>query len=152
MTSTYTQYGGDCDNFGLRGQASPVLVSPFNKLDIYDTSPNFLAQNISDCQYYAVDDKLPCNAKNTSLLMLYVNIVSLQKNFDSFYEIISQSSNALHIIRLFELRLKTSTGITTTISLPGYKFLLNNTSTNAGGSAIYVDASLRFEIMHALTT
>ena len=109
MTSAYAQHGGDCDNLGLRRQALPVLVSPFNKLDIYDTSPNFLAQNISDCQYYAVGDKLPCNAKNTWLLMLHVNMASLQKNFDSLCEIISQLSNAPYIICLSESRKKTST-------------------------------------------
>ena len=97
-----------------------------------------------------MDDKLPCNAKNTLLLMLHVNIVSLKKNFDSLYEIISQLSNAPHIICLSESRLKTSTGITTNISLPGYKFLHYDTPANAGGSAIHVDASLRFEIIHSL--
>ena len=59
-------------------------------------------------------------------------------------------SNAPHIICLSESRIKTNTGITTNISLPGYNFLHYDTPTNAGGSAIHVDASLRFEIMHSL--
>ena len=82
-------------------------------------------------------EKMPTSAKNTSLLMLHMNIVSLQKKFDSLYKITSQLWNAPHIICLSESRLKTSTGITTNISLPGYKFLHYNTPTNDGGSAIY---------------
>ena len=75
---------------------------------------------------------------------MHVNIRSLHKNFDSLYEFLVTLSFSSDIFCLTETRLKSEALIN--IDLPLYKFNYVDSTTAAGGVAIYVSNKLQFEV------
>ena len=70
------------------------------------------------------------------MLVVHINIVSLQKNFDDLKQFFSQFKRNVDVICLSETRL--SDHNLSSCFLPGYRLFYCNSKTKAGGSAIYV--------------
>ena len=71
-----------------------------------------------------------------SLLTVHLNIVSVQKNFDSFTAFLNQFIKPVDVVCISETRLKDHN--LSNCNLPGYKLFHCNTKTKAGGAAIFV--------------
>ena len=71
-----------------------------------------------------------------SLLIVHVNIVSLQKNFDSLITFLKQFVKPVDVICISETRLNDHN--LGNCNLPGYKLFHCNSKTKAGGAAIFV--------------
>ena len=80
-----------------------------------------------------------------SFSVIHLNIRSLQKNFDSLQEFLCSLPHLPHIICLSETRLNYLP--LTNIELPGYKLLLVDSTTRAGGVTIYHSISLTVDII-----
>ena len=103
-----------------------------------------LTSKIRKCEYLDSSCKtLNPEPKNT-LLLLHVNVRSLHKNFDLFYELIDSLNQPPHIICLSETSLKDKPLIN--IQLNNYSFIHANSKTNAGGFAMYIHDSVKFEV------
>ena len=83
------------------------------------------------------------SSKNNSLNIIHLNIWSLNKNFDKFYDFIQSLSYTLDVVCLSESRIKKQLLIN--IDLPGYTFLNFSPLKNAGGVAMYVKNHLKFK-------
>ena len=77
------------------------------------------------------------------MVFLYVNIRFLQKNYDELYQFVSVLPLKPIIICITETKLKGTPD--DNVSLPGYVFIHENSSTNAGEVEIYISKNLRFE-------
>ena len=77
------------------------------------------------------------------MIFLHVNIRSLQKNYDELYQFVSKPPLTPLIICITETKLKGIPDVNN--SLPGYAFIHENSSTNAGGVGIYISKNLYFE-------
>ena len=78
------------------------------------------------------------------MLLLPVNVRSLHKNFKSFYKFIDSLNQPPQIICLSETRIKHEPLIN--IQLNNYSFIHANSKTNAGGVAMYIHDTVKFEV------
>ena len=92
-----------------------------------------MTNSIKKYKYFDLHLKID---KNYSLILLHVNIRSLHKNFELLHEFFVTLNFRSDIICLTETRLKSKPLIN--IELPHYKFLHVDTTTAAGGVAIYI--------------
>ena len=126
----------------IRSSCPPALNTPSPDQD-------------SDKPYVSVSDidsKLDSLQEN-NLFALHLNIVSLVKNIDQVKSLITQMNTRPHIICLTETRLKDEKidWQSEVIQIKGYSFpQLNydNSFTDAGGVAIYIQDSLIHSIKH----
>ena len=96
------------------------------------------------CSYQTLD-AFKCDSINESLLIVHVNIVSLDKNFDNLILFLNQISKPVDIICLSETRLNDlNLG---NCNITGYTLYHRNSKTKAGGSAIFVSERLKCQEM-----
>ena len=122
----------DCDNFSTK----PLSKCKF---DLSEKTFSLLFQNINRCKFVAVNS-IPNNC-NDSLILLHLNMRSLQKNFDNLYHFLSTFPTKPDVICISETKIKDKPLLN--ISIPGYTFL--HSSTNAGGVGIYIIDTLQYE-------
>ena len=133
---------GDLQDFLCLSRAATTFFRDQDKLT--DNIFSDLTSKIRKCEYLDSSCKtLNPEPKNT-LLLLYVNVRSLHKNFDLFYEFIDSLNQPPHIICLSETRIKHEPLIN--IELNNYSFIHANSKTNAGGVAMYIHDSVKFEV------
>ena len=133
---------GDLQDFLCLSRAATPFFRDQDELTDYIFSD--LTSKIRKCEYLASSCKnLNPEPKNT-LLLLHVNVRSLHKNFDLFYEFIDSLNQPPHIICLSETRIKHEPLIN--IELNNYSFIHANSKTNAGGVAMYIHDSVKFEV------
>ena len=82
-----------------------------------------------------------------NLRLIHINAVSLCKHVDDITAMIAELSIDPSIIFISETRLldEKETFQKSQIKIPGYTFVLDNTPTNAGGTAIYVSDGLKYK-------
>ena len=112
--------------------------------DLSDKTFSAIFQNIKPCKYITANS-ICSNDINDSLLLLQLNIRSLQKNLDDLCEFISGFSKQPYIICISETKIKNSTGALINISISGYEFVNVNSFTNAGGVGVYIAESFQHE-------
>ena len=124
-----------------------MIFTPVRKngstLDFINATVGFLTAKFQPCKYYDINDIPTPNLNFFSVI--HVNISSLQKNFDSLQEFLCSLPHLPHIICLSEIRLNNLP--LTNIELPGYKLLHADSTTRAGGVAIYHSISLTVDII-----
>jgi len=76
--------------------------------------------------------------------MLHVNIRSLRKNFEDFYDLLLFLPHQPDIVCVSETRIKHNSLIN--ISLPGYQFFHTDSNTYAGGVAMYASKNFQCDI------
>ena len=81
------------------------------------------------------------NLLEAGLAIVYINIVSLPKNFDALKLFLSQFVKAVDVICISETRLTDSKA--KFCNLAGYQLFFCNSNTSAGGSAIFVTDRLK---------
>lgn len=98
--------------------------------------------NIHNCIYL---DSISKEVKflDNHLILIHINIRSIHKNFDALYTFLQSFDYAPDLICLTETRLKHQP--LSNISIPGYSFVHINSSTAAGGVAIYISNNVDFE-------
>ena len=95
--------------------------------------------NVNSCDYKTLENfakETTANPSFNSMLVVHINIVSLQKNFDNLKQSFSQFKRKVVVICLSETRL--SDHNLSCCFLPGYRLFYCNSKTKAGRSAIYV--------------
>ena len=124
----------DKDNYAT------ATISETDIFDLSDKTFSLIFQNIKPCQYINVNN---ISLKTNDMIFLHVNIHSLQKNYDELYQFVSELPLKPLIICITETKLKGKPDVN--ISLPGYAFIHENSSTDAGGVGIYILKNLCFE-------
>ena len=81
-----------------------------------------------------------------ALILLHVNIRSLQKNFDLLCELITLLNFTPQIICITETRIKDQPLIN--VAIPNYSFVHANSTSTAGGVAVYLHCSLKYILYH----
>ena len=112
--------------------------------DLCDQTSDALASNFSNCLYYDFDLNQMSWFNDNNVILLHVNIRSLQKNFDSLSEFIESLTYKPDIICITEARHKHPP--LTNLNLPNYHFTNVSPSTNAGGVAAYISDNLQFNL------
>ena len=108
-----------------------------------------LTHNINPCKYYETSNFSSISSNSNSISIIHINIRSLQKNFDSLHEFLCSLPIRPKIICLSESRINHKLFIN--IELPDYKFVHIDSSTSAGGVAVYISSELRFNILFNLS-
>ena len=133
LTASQTMPNIECYGFPSSGLAD---YSPFqNELQHFDDETySQLNNNILLYEYY---DKLsPPLGQQHSSLVLHINIRSLQKNFDDFYNLLCSLPQPPVIIALSKTRINLHP--LSDIEIPGYTFYYSNSPSKAGGVGVYV--------------
>ena len=129
------------DQWNSNQAAALKLDSNF---DLSDKAFSAIFQNISPCKY--TDVKSNClKDNNNALILLHLNIRSLQKNFDDLREFITGLTTLSHVICISETKIKNSTGALINLSIPGYEFVNVNSISNAGGVGVYIAEPFQYE-------
>ena len=124
-------------------QAATQTVDDHFPSELCDNLFYSMTNNIKKCKYFDLHLNHLKIDKNYSLILLHVNIRSLHKNFKLLHEFLVTLNFSTDIICLTETRLKSEPLIN--IELPHYKFLHVDTTTTAGGVAIYSLNTLQCE-------
>ena len=115
-------------------KAAILQRSDHSPEEVYDYFFNFFS--IKVCDYLDLNSKRSIFDPNRSLVLLHINIRSLHKHFDNFYNLLVELKFLPDVIHLTETRIKLHPLIN--ISLPNYTFFHTDSTTNAGGVGIYV--------------
>ena len=133
---------GELNHFLRSSHAAP---STFNSCsdagEVCESLHEIIIQNISNCEYYDIDCRLVNGNSDDALIPLHVNIRSLQKNFDPLCELITLLNFTPQIICITETRIKDQPLIN--VAIPNYSFVHANSTSNAGGVAVYFHCSLK---------
>ena len=116
-----------------------ATICETDNFDLSDKTFPLIFQNIKPCQYTNVNN---ISLKTNDMISLHVNIRPPQKNYDELYQFVSELSLKPLIICITKTKLKGIPDVN--ISLPGYAFIHENSSTNAGGVGIYISKKLGF--------
>ena len=108
-------------------------------------------QNITECNYFDIPNLDPSDRNSTessekTLSLLHVNLrfVNIFQNFDTFKEFLTDLSFSPDIVCVSETRLKGEPLIN--ISIPNFKFVHADSTTKAGGVAIYISSKFDFDL------
>ena len=134
---------GTCHN-PRASQAADYLLSDSEPEELSDKIYESISSNILKCDYFDLKKNTQIySSENNSLNIIHLNIRSLNKNFEKFYDFIQSLSYTLDVVRLSESRIKKQPLIN--VNLPGYNFLNFSPLKNAGGVAMYVKNDLKFK-------
>ena len=136
-------------------QATSLHVNDLSSSELCDNAFNSMITNIKSCKYLDPNHNQSTIDNNHSFILLHLNIRSLHKNFDSFYEFLRTLNFTADIICITETRLKDQPLIN--IDLPNYTFLHENSVSAVGGVAVGLYVSTRLScnlcpVQHQLTT
>ena len=122
-----------------------ICLNPENPLNLNNNLFFGLTDNVHDFEYFDFF-KLPSKFYSANgLLVLHINIRSLQKHIDELHELIINAKIHPDLVAITETRIKNKPLIN--IDIPGYSFSYETPSSNAGGVGIYVGDNLNFNII-----
>ena len=103
---------------------------------------NSMTNDVINYRYLDIYDKT-LNLQNdcNSLILMHLNIRSLQKNYDDLYDLVALLSFQPDVVCLSESRINQPLK---SIQLHGYNFINAKPNKQAGGTAIYVCFKLKF--------
>ena len=149
-------YHCDICEFGSRRSASYqtcVSASAISSLDSNDISnlcPNSIFNDKDDTlttEYYTTEE-LNIEIQNTpdDIRSIHINAVSLIKNVKNITAMVAELDKLPSIIFISETRVADEKEDLhkSQIKIPGYKFVLDNSQTSAGGTAIFVSDELSY--------
>ena len=87
-------------------------------------------------KYLNLNSSTHFQSKNNKLILLHLNIRSLNKNYDNLVEFSSTLPAQPHVVSLTETKIKGHPSVN--INLPGYNFLHVNSISNACGVGVYI--------------
>ena len=128
LTASQTMSNIECCNSPISGLAD---YSSFqNELPHFDDETySQLNNNILPCKYY--DELSPPSGQQRSFLVLHINIRSLPKKFDDFYDLLYSLPQPPVIIALSQTRINLHP--LSNFEIPGYTFYYSNSPSKAGG-------------------
>ena len=125
-------------------------ISSLDTSDIYNLCPNSIfrdKEEVSTTEYFT-SDELNIEIKKTpeNICLIHINANSLCKHIVSITDMLAELDKKPAILFISETRIQDDKQKSqeNQIRLDGYKFVLDNSSTNAGGTAIYVSDNLTF--------
>ena len=134
MARLNSNEGEQLINFLRPGPAATQDANNFSDAEnLYDKLYKSLNQNITNCEYFEVNSQIVNGFYDDALILVHVNIRSLHKNFDLFYEFNQSFQFIPRIICIRETRIKYQPQIN--VSIPNYGFAHVNSNSNAGGVA-----------------
>ena len=120
-----------------RLDASRLAENVRENYDLSDLTFNTLLDNIADCIYTDVlNVKLPSTDNGITLLHTNMRSISNEKNFNKFEKFLKALPCLLDIVCVSKTRIKGDPFVN--ISLPQYNLVHDDSTTRAGGIAIYV--------------
>ena len=124
-------------------QAADNLLSDTEPEELSDKIYKSISSNILKCDYYDLKENTQIySSENNSLDVIHLNIRSMNKNFDKFYDFIQSLFYTPDVVCLSVSRVKKQPLIK--INFPGNTFF-NSSFKNAGGVAMYVKNDLKFK-------
>ena len=84
------------------------------------------------------------DGKDSELFLIHVNIRSIQKNIDNLTNCLFELKQKPDLILLTETKLIKKRDIIVDISIPGYIFIHEDTTTSAGGVAMYIEVNINY--------
>ena len=150
----YCRYGYSSISPQSLGNLCCPSATTLNTIDIdnMDTlCPNSIFRDKEDItlsDYYNIEElNLEMKKTPNDILIIHINTVSLLKNYDSIVDMLASLQPIPSILFLSETRIKdpVSKFQLNQIRIDGFnKPFLDNTTTNAGGTAIYVSENLNY--------
>ena len=135
--------------FPLVGDNECLNHNLSSNIDLVNSAFDLLTSNSEKCAYHNNFDVFSSNSKlKDSLSIIHLNVRSLQKNFDAFYEFLCNQPSSPDIICVTETRLKTQPSLN--IDISGYTFVHIDSPTTAGGVAMYISNALQFSVLNNL--
>ena len=140
-------YGTECnkENQTCLTASEIGLIDPN---DIYNLSPNSIFRDKDDVpttEYFTAEElNFEIQKSPDNIRLIHINAVSLPKNVNAIIDMISTLQKLPSIIFISETKIQDDKENfqKDQIIIPGYKFVLDNSPTNAGGTAIYVSDDL----------
>ena len=126
------------------GSCRAANLNQCNQIDLCDGLLGDLISNIRNCKYYSIDYNIFKTKIVNALMPLHVNVRSLHKNYDLFYELIEALQILFHVICITKPRIKNQP--LSNLDLPNYSFVHVNTTTNAGGVAMDITDNLKYKV------
>ena len=130
---------------------SASAISSLDSSDIFNLCPNSIFKDKDDIpttEYFTTEElNVEIRKNQESISLIHINAVSLCKHVDSITDLITELSKEPSIIFISETRVHDDKESfqKSQIKIPGYTFVLDNSPTNAGGTAIYVSDGLQFK-------
>ena len=102
--------------------------------------------------FHSNHDITECFSNEQTFSVINCNIRSLSANFDSWVDMLSELYFPFSLIGLTETKIKAEQLPISNTDLPGYSFISQPSSSNAGGVAFYICNNLDFAILPEFTT
>ena len=131
--------------YSFKGQA--VGPTSFNKCkfdNIIDNFEQLLPNNIQSCLLCDVSMNNIVYDKSNNLLIMHLNISSLQKHIDDLHEFLVCLPYRPDVLCISKTRIADVPSIN--VSIPEYNFFYVNSPTIVGGVGLYVSQDLKCEI------
>ena len=134
---------GSLDNDNMKSHFENMKYNPFENEDVFEVN-NYN----NNSQYFYTDDlKESAGINNDNLTLLCSNIRSVNKNFDSFKELLSETDVRFPIIGLVETWFKDKPH--DYYHLNGYSLeSCNRINKKGGGVCLYVDEDISYNVRH----
>ena len=127
---------------GQEGTKTSIFLHTLNSFaDIMTLVP----ENISQCKYHDLNFQNSMLNSSQNLFLLYLNIRSLQKNYNKLRELLDQLPTRPHFIGLPETKIKHQPFLD--ISFPNYHFIYAALPKNARRVGLYISDSFNYEIL-----
>ena len=130
-----------------------LTIFPFNNLrntDItklsYNSSINTQCKQFDCNSKQYIDINTISNKISNCISIYFFNIRSINRNFEELYEFVAKLAKKPHIICLSETWLNNKRVLTDT--LPNYKFLPGETTSNSGGVALFVHNQIQYKTIN----
>ena len=130
---------------------SASAINSLDSSDIFNMCPNSVFRDKDDIpttEYYTTDElNVEIQKTPDNLRLIHINAVSLCKHVEDITSMTAKFSKDPSIIFISETRVhdEKEQFQKPQIEIPGYTFVLDNSPTNAGGTAIYVTDGLVYK-------
>ena len=143
-----------CQNLPRLSISSPVAnnISHLTDSDVDLNMPaddNFAYFTAHD--FHSNDDVSECFSNSQTFSVINCNIRSLQANYDSLVELLSELYFPFSLIGVTETKIKEGQLPVANTDLNGYFFISQPTFSNAGGVGFYVSNNLHYTLLPAFT-
>ena len=102
--------------------------------------------NFAPCRLLDCNVLLRSFCSNNSLILIHLNITSLNKHYDDLNELLLTLPFSRKVICLSEVRLENE--LSQNLNMHGYKFIHKPSSTIVGGVGMYISSNCSFKIIH----